>query len=90
MRRPRVEFGLRWLMAAVAVVALALTAYDWYARMRWFRAEYAIKSLSHWRRHRKTDWRSASDLWHDEMFRKYQNASFHPWLPVEPDPPCPE
>jgi hypothetical protein len=100
MRLPRVRFALRWMMIAVAVVALVMAA------------ERLVKWRAHLLRRaevdadRATDWANYSfclrpeynkpgmyekmrDYWLASA-RKYRLAADRPWLPVEPDAPQPE
>ena len=93
----RVQFRLRWLMAAVAIVALALGARIALRR----RAEsFAARSAFLYE-----EWVAVFSIRGDAgdtperrrrlghiaaLRKKYKRAALRPWLPVAPDPPEPE
>ncbi len=90
MRLPRPRYSVRWLMIAVAIIAVA----TYMGMVAWRFATYAVRADAHARhlnsgRSFKYD---SSDLiqWHEQMRLKYQNAARNPWLPVGPDPPEPK
>jgi hypothetical protein len=103
MRLPRVRFTVRRLMVAVAIVALCLPAWSFWARRDERYLEFAIKAMKHntlaeayetgrplgslRERARVNPCKAA---YHATLARKYEYAASHPWLPVAPDPPEPE
>ena len=93
MRRPRARFTVRWMMVAVAIVAMGAATSGLFAR----REEYQRRALTHellayFLR------RGCSNIapqpsrasYHEELQLKYERAARFPWLAVEPDPPEPD
>lgn len=89
MRLPRVQLSVRRAMAAVAALAIALGIGIWAERMwrrsRDFRAHAAV--------HRAAE-QLANSYGHNEyadyharMRQEYEDAAWHPWRTVAPDPP---
>jgi hypothetical protein len=100
MRLPRVQFTLRHMMVALAVVALIcwagrllLLSAIYHARAR----EFSIALMTEtpiWmgpkERLRVYPAPSPRVRWAREMGHKYERAARCPWLPVEPDSPPPD
>ncbi len=91
MRLPRVQFTIRRLMIAVAVVAVAVSIP---AALRRGSETFARISEAHFhaadalhppRQHGRVP---LAD-WHLQLGRKYRAAAARPWLPVQSDPPKP-
>jgi hypothetical protein len=104
VRLPRPRFSLRWLMVAVAVVALGVAAVRWMRSMDALSADYQRRALSH-RIKAADDYslilRSPDDprararlerrkAYRSAMAEKWNRAALFPWLPVAPDPPPPD
>jgi hypothetical protein len=74
------------MMVLVAVIAVATAP----GFILWRRSiELASRGRYHAHRaseYASTDWSS----YHRGLAEKYERASQHPWLPVEPDPPEPK
>jgi len=92
MRLPRVRFTIQRMMVLVAVVALASWGLAWVVRIKRLSNEYERRV----ERHSlgimsvfNAALASEHEIWDIKMLDKYQKASRHPWLPVEPDPPEP-
>jgi hypothetical protein len=93
MRWPRPRFSVRWLMVAVAVVALASGGWHlWELRRSHLRTALKHEVLSSLLREGHADiGRDPGRSDHHEALRnKYERAARHPWLPVEPDPSEPK
>ena len=99
MRLPLVRFTLRWMMAAVAIAALAAGAMRMGRRSPEYREaaeEHAIcedfyrLALANESRMDDPSYpatcRARLD-YHRIMREKYEFAARYPWLPVAPDPP---
>lgn len=104
MRLPRVRFTVRRMMVAVAILALALTAYAGIERRR---ARLQRLAQFHWEKvaansvvqadANPTIYRASASLrnrqlahYHVNLAYKYANAARHPLLPVATDPPEPK
>jgi len=99
MRLPRVRFTVRRLMAAVAVAALLISAYEWRSRMQRLSIVYHLQARNYRVSHiywggdsigKSRRRLSPRESWAVEMETKWINAAAEPWLPVEPDTPCPD
>jgi hypothetical protein len=91
MRLPRVQFTIRRLMIAVAVVGVAVSIP---AALRRRSETFARISEAHFRsadalnpprKHRRVPLAE----WHIQLGWKYRAAASRPWLPVQSDPPKP-
>ena len=106
VRIPRFRFTIRWMMVAVAIVAVALgmkvlndRASGYRSRASDHRLEAEFHNKPSHMEMMKVDG-TLLDLveppnlprveFHNRMSRKYARAARYPWLPVEPDPPGPE
>ena len=85
VRIPRFRFTIRWMMVAVAIVAVALGMKVLNDRASGYRSRASDHRL---------DLVEPPNLprveFHNRMSRTYARAARYPWLPVEPDPPGPE
>lgn len=91
MRLTRPRFTVRWLMIAVAIVAVVLGLSRWlWNRSVAFRA---IADVHNAHRMGSIPMHTGNLPWlmyHIEMEKKYDRAARYPWLPVAPDPPEPQ
>lgn len=94
MRLPRVQFTLRRLIVAVALVGTILGVLA--GRRSQFRGLAAYHSAKGRAmingglpRDDSAAWKLERDLWHGVLAEKYKRAARYPWLPVAPDPPEP-
>jgi hypothetical protein len=98
VRLARVQFTLRRMMAALAVVALIVRA----GKMMLLSATYRQRAAMYEsqllgatpvrmgpRERQPVPARSARHQWTSDMADKYRYAAAYTWLPVEPDPPEP-
>jgi hypothetical protein len=88
----RLNFTVRRMMLAVAVVATLLACRAWMIRRA---ARFRDLSAYHTMEWERIDTTGSPDVdargeWHRAMGVKYRDASRRPWLPVEPDTPEPE
>jgi hypothetical protein len=102
MPLPRVRFTVRRMMVAVAIMALCLTAWSFWARRDERFLKFAIEAMTHatlaraYETGRPFDSRVRAPVdpqkaaYHAALVRKYEYAARYPWLPVLPDPPEPE
>jgi hypothetical protein len=99
MRLPRVQFTLRRLMVAVAIVGLTVgigiegeRRRSRFLRIAIDHSHQAILRLSGntWSPLRMVEMQKAYAHYHDLMAQKYKRAARYPWLPVAPDPPKPK
>jgi hypothetical protein len=86
MMLPRPRFTMRWLMVAVAIVALGLGIL---AELHRRSARFAQIA---WHHEIEADICSSTTKaqHHLDLTRRYQHAARYPWLPVAPDPPEPQ
>ena len=100
MRVHRIQFTLRRMMAALAVVAilcwagrLLLLSAMYRERARAFSFELMTETpiwMGPKERPRVYSSPSPRVRWAREMGHKYERAARYPWLPVEPDSPPPD
>jgi hypothetical protein len=92
--RPRVRLTVRRPMVAVAIAGFLLGLVVPLERRS---ASFQSLASAHWSEgfgwasygHGSSE-TNPRGAWHWEMFRKYDEATRRPWLPVLPDPPQPE
>jgi hypothetical protein len=91
MRMPRVRFTVRWMMVAIAVVAIYFGWSRWMERRSerfralWIEHINKVGEISS----PKPSPHEVQGYYHLKMGEKYRAAMNRPWLPVEPDPPEP-
>jgi hypothetical protein len=88
---PRVQFTIRRLMIAVALMALVAGLFAGLERRRLRLLDVArvhadpIRVMT-----AETDIDRPEWQWHFAMYAKYSQAARRPWLPLAPDPPEPK
>jgi hypothetical protein len=89
MNLPRPRFTVRWLMIAVAIVALiAAIPLELHRRQQRFMYLSGMHYLSGFAPENLVNARKKK--WHTYMWAKYRYAAHHPWLWVPSDLPEPE
>jgi hypothetical protein len=83
---PRFRFKLKWMMVAVAIVAMLMAP----VFILWRRSS-ALAQQGQYHARRASEYASVymSD-YHRGLAEKYERAARYPWLPIAPDPPEPK
>jgi hypothetical protein len=97
IRRPRPRFSVRWLMMAVAFMALMIA---WSSRWSDCKHQAALHATLAAERRFLVGGMNLTDLardrqrrkaeWHEEMSRRFERAKWLPWPFSPSEPPRPE